>query len=149
MKQAEKIKFNKTELEKYAERDGIKFVVLFGSRAKGNIQENSDFDIAIFLRDGSSIFENLVRYSKILTELNRILNLGNQKIDLASLNKANILLRYEITSSGVLLYGDESEYEQYKAFAFRDYLDSKSLFGLEELLIKKRQEALEELIFSK
>jgi len=149
MKPAAKIKVNKVELEKYAERNGIKFIVLFGSQAKGDVQEDSDFDIAISLKDGSSIFENLTRYSEMLTELSRILNLGNKKIDLTSLNRANILLRYEITSSGTLLGGDELEYEQYKAFALRDYLDAKSLFNLEELLIKKRHQALRELILSK
>ncbi|MBI3459098.1 nucleotidyltransferase domain-containing protein [Candidatus Azambacteria bacterium] len=123
--------------------------MLFGSQVKGTSREGSDFDVAIYLKNNKSIFQDLGNYSKLLNELIKILNVENKKVDLTNLNTANILLRYEITSSGILLAGNEEEYLQYKAFAFRDYFDAGSLFNLEKLLIDKRQESLKDLIFSK
>ena len=38
---------NRKKLHEYAQRMGIKFIVLFGSRANKTFQENSDFDIAV------------------------------------------------------------------------------------------------------
>ena len=137
-------KADKKELEKYAEKSGIKFVVLYGSRAIGTSQKKSDFDVAVFLPGGRSIFDNMTVYSDLLESLRKVFNVGEDKIDLTDLRKANILLRYEITSRGELLYGDEDEYAQYQAFAFRDYIDAEPLFKLENSLIKKRQELIKQ-----
>ena len=41
------LKFDKEKLNNYAEKSGIKFVVLFGSQAMGNTAKESDFDIAV------------------------------------------------------------------------------------------------------
>ena len=60
-----------------------------------------------------------------------------KKIDLTDLNNANILLRYEITRNGIILFGDPQDYEELRAFSFRDYIDAKSLFELEDIIIKK------------
>lgn len=126
-------------MNKLARETGIRFIVLFGSQTKER-KEGSDFDIAV-----STLKElDADNYTKILSGLAEALNVPDSKIDLANLNKANILLRYEITSQGVLLYGDETEYEELKAFAFRDYVDAESLFKLEELLIHKRQKLIKE-----
>lgn len=126
-------------MNKLARETGIRFIVLFGSQTKER-KEGSDFDIAV-----STLKElDADNYTKILSGLAEALNVPDSKIDLANLNKANILLRYEITSQGVLLYGNKTEYEELKAFAFRDYVDAESLFKLEELLIHKRQKLIKE-----
>ena len=132
------IKFDKEKLNNYAEKSGIKFVVLFGSQTIGNTAKESDFDIAVSFKDGKSIFDDLKKYSEILENFSKIFSIGDEKIDLTDLKNANILLRYEITRNGVILFGNEQEYEEFKAFSFRDYVDAKSLFELEDIIIKKR-----------
>jgi len=129
------------QLNKYAPKNGIKFVVLFGSRiqrGRAAVRTDSDFDVAVLTMPEKNIkdFDN---YSLVLSGLAKILGIPDHKIDLTNLNEANILLRYEITFKGELLYGDAEEYEDYKAFAFRDYIDAKPLFELESLLVQKRQ----------
>jgi predicted nucleotidyltransferase len=141
----EKLKL-KSKLDKFAKKHRIKFIVLFGSQAKERPKEGSDFDIAIFLENKKSIFSDLNLYSIILNELSKLLRINQDKIDLTNLNKANILLRYEITSGGKLLYGNEDEYAQFRAFASREYIDAKPLFNLESFLIKKRQKLIKEAI---
>lgn len=133
-------------LNQYAEEKAIKFIVLFGSRAINKAREESDCDVAVFLKNRKDFFSDFGLYSDLLKNLSAALGIGEEKLDLTNLAKANILLRYEITSKGKLLCGDENEYEEFKAFAFRDYIDAKPLFDLENLLIRKRQELIKQAI---
>ena len=138
------LKFDKEKLNDFAEKIGIKFTVLFGSRAGKNVTDESDFDIAVSLKDGKSIFNDTEKYSEMLENFAKIFSVNEDKIDLTDLNNANILLRYEITRGGVLLFGDPQDYEELKAFSFRDYVDAKSLFDLEDIIIKKRLSFIKE-----
>lgn len=125
----------KSQIEKLAKKHKIKFVVLFGSQAKGVTREDSDFDIAVYMDE----FSDLDKYNEVLFGLAKIFGVFEDKIDLTDLKNANPLLRYEITSRGNLLYGNELDYLNLKAFAFRDYINAKPLMDLEYFLIKKKQ----------
>lgn len=136
----------KSEICKFAEKYGIKFIILFGSQAKETLKKESDFDIAIFLNDRRSIFDDSKLYSELLENFSNVFNVKEDEIDLTDLNSANILLRYDVTSGGRLLYGDENNYAQYRAFAFREYIDAKPLFNLEDYLINKRRRLIGEAL---
>lgn len=138
------LKFDKEKLNNFAEKTGIRFVVLFGSQASEKVAKESDFDIAVSLNNGQSIFEDLNKYSEMLENFAEILFVGDNKIDLTDLSNANILLRYEITRKGILLFGSAQNYEDFKAFSFRDYMDARPLFELEDAIIKKRQVFIKE-----
>lgn len=139
------MKVDRERIEKYAFEKGIKFIILFGSQAVGDRHENSDFDVAVLTtrEKNLSILKN---YSEILDFLSNILGIPDYRIDLTNLNKANPFLKYEVVSSGKLLCGDEDEYADYRAGAFKGYIDSQPLFHLEKYLIKKRQNLLGELL---
>jgi predicted nucleotidyltransferase len=139
------MKVDRERIEKYAFEKGIKFIILFGSQAVGDRHENSDFDIAVLTTREKNL-SVLKNYSEILDFLSNTLDIPDYRIDLTNLNKANPFLKYEVVSSGKLLYGDEDEYADYRAGAFKDYIDSQPLFHLEKYLIKKRQNLLEELL---
>jgi uncharacterized protein len=51
----------------YGER--IERVVLFGSRARGDAQPDSDYDIAVFLRNPSSFWQEMGPLAKIETDI--------------------------------------------------------------------------------
>jgi predicted nucleotidyltransferase len=139
------MKVDREKIEKYAFEKGIKFIILFGSQAVGDKHENSDFDVAVLTTREKNL-SVLKNYSEILDVLSNILGIPDYRIDLTNLNKANPFLKYEVVSSGKLLYGDEDEYADYRAGAFKDYVDSQPLFHLEKYLIKKRQNLLGELL---
>jgi predicted nucleotidyltransferase len=139
------MKVDRERIEKYAFEKGIKFIILFGSQAVGDRHENSDFDVAVLTTREKNL-SVLKNYSEILDFLSNILGIPDYRIDLTNLNKANPFLKYEVVSSGKLLYGDEDEYADYRAGAFKDYIDSQPLFHLEKYLIKKRQNLLGELL---
>lgn len=136
------INSKKSQIEKLAKKREIKFVVLFGSQAKGVPRKNSDFDIAVYMDK----FSDLDKYSDALFELAKIFGVSEDKIDLTDLKNADPLLRYEITSKGKLLYGDELDYLNLKAFSFRDYISAKHLMDLEYFLIKKKQKLFANLL---
>jgi predicted nucleotidyltransferase len=48
--------------------DRIERVVLFGSRARGDAQEDSDYDIAVFLRDLDDRWREVHRIVPIVTD---------------------------------------------------------------------------------
>ena len=59
-------------------------------------------------------------------------------LDVTDLSRADPLLRREIMFRGTLLFGDEMDFLAYKAFAFRDYIDSQDLRDLEEEQFRKK-----------
>jgi len=138
------LKFDKEKLNDFAKKADIKFAVLFGSRAVERVADESDFDLAVSLKDGKSVFDDMGKYSEMLENFAKIFSANEDKIDLTDLNNANILLRYEITKNGVLLFGDPQDYEELKSFSFRDYVDAKPLFDLEDKIIKKRLSFIKE-----
>lgn len=140
------MKISEQKLAEYAKQKDIKFIVLFGSQSVGAAGEQSDFDVAVFLKNEKDFFGDFDLYSDLLDNLSKILDINMDKLDLTDLAKANILLRYEITSKGELIFGNEDSYADYRAFAFRDYIDAKPLFDLEDLLIKKRQSLIKQTI---
>lgn len=140
------MKIDKEKLEDYAKKRGIKFIVLFGSQAKGISQEGSDFDIAVLRMNKKNSDLNV--YNEILFGLCEILNIPDYKIDLTDLNYADPFLKYEITANGKLLYGNDKEYAIYKVFAARDYIETEDLRKLTEKLVFKKQKLLAEKIYA-
>lgn len=49
--------------------DRIERVVLFGSRARGSAQPDSDYDVAVFLRDSGSFWDETGPLADIETEI--------------------------------------------------------------------------------
>jgi predicted nucleotidyltransferase len=50
-------------------RDRAERVVLFGSRARGDAHEDSDYDIAVFIKDPGSLAEELHRLASVSTDI--------------------------------------------------------------------------------
>jgi len=128
-----------------ASRLGILLIVLFGSRAEKKARSDSDFDVAVLMEEKKSITD-FERYSAVLSFLSETLKIPSEKIDLTKINGANPLLQKEIFSKGQLLFGNEILFEEYRAVAFREYLDASKLFETESKIITKRFQLLKQLI---
>lgn len=125
------------KLKAYAKKHGIRFVVLYGSHAKGTARKQSDYDVAVLFNRPEKFHE---QYRELLSVISAAQNVPMERLDLANLGTDNILFRYEITRGGKLLYGDAADFAQYQGFAFREYMDASSLFALEQNLVERRQE---------
>jgi len=135
-----------SQLAEFAAQNSIRFIVLFGSQTQTISRERADFDIAVSVQGRKSFMSDFDLYSQLLDGLSTILEIPYEKIDITDLDNANILLRYEITLKGKLLYGNEMDYLELKSFAFRDYIDAGKLNDLEALLISKRQKMISDAL---
>jgi len=134
------IKEQKEKIQKVGKKHRLDFIVLHGSQVTDKKGPEPDVDIAIF-RSGGIDFEEEM---KIFLELSKIFGKFGE-LDLKTLHKKNPLFRYYVIRDGQLLYGDQTAYNFYKAYAFRDFQEAKPLFALEEYLVKKHQKELNRL----
>ena len=63
--------------------------------------------------------------------------LGPLPLDMARIESAGALFRHEIMRVAILLYGDPDLFCEYRAYAYRDFVDSADLLALEETLFLK------------
>lgn len=126
----------KPELKKIAERHGLKLVVLYGSQATGKVKPDSDIDIAVLGKRKIDFAEHL----ELIGEFTGLFR--TDEIDVKILHHVDPLFRHEVMRGGVLLYGSDYDFASFKAYAFRDYMESGDLFNLKRIFIKKRMEYL-------
>lgn len=131
----------KEKLEEIGRSRSLRFIILHGSYAAGTPQPGSDLDIAILGRRHLSFDEVL----EIHGELSQIFDDNKEReLDLKTLHGVDSLFRYEVTRDGARLYGNQTDYDEFKAYAYRDYVDSSDLRELEFTLLKKSISALTE-----
>jgi uncharacterized protein len=127
----------KSKIGILAEKHNLSLVLLYGSQASGKIRKDSDIDIAV------------LGISPISTE--ELIGLHNEfaqifeakEIDVKSLHNTDSLFRYQVMQNAILLYSRSYDYNTFKAYAFRNYHDSKDLFRLKEILTKKRVQSFD------
>ncbi|OHA12761.1 MAG: hypothetical protein A3G49_00815 [Candidatus Sungbacteria bacterium RIFCSPLOWO2_12_FULL_41_11] len=124
----------KQKIEEIGQKHDLRFIILHGSQAVEKAHERSDVDIALLGKDRLLFPEVLELHG----EFSGIFG-DNQKreLDIKTLERADALFRYEVTKTGVLLFGDALDYEEFKAYAYRVFTDSRDLRALELILLKK------------
>ena len=127
------------KIEEVSRNHSLRFILLHGSYVTGKIKIGSDLDIALL--GGKPIeFEELLA---IYSDLAEIFGDNPQReLDVKSLHKADPLFCYQVAKDSQLLYGDLTDFNEFKAYAFSNYYDSKDLFHLEKILIQKFQNYL-------
>lgn len=122
-------------LSSAAREFGLRLVVLFGSHARGRPEPGpeSDVDVAVHGCPSKKYWEC---YRAIQGAL------GQVELDLVRLEDADPLFRYEIMQSAILLEGDPDLFCEYRAYAYKDFIDSADLFTLEQTLFRKKMARL-------
>ena len=128
--------FDSDQLADIAGVFGLRLIVLFGSRATGSPPPgpDSDFDVAVLgcqTQDFWSCYQSLAGV------------FAGGQLDLVRLEEADPLFRHEIMHGGVRLYGDPDLFCDYRAYVYRDYVDSADLRALEQTLFRKKMAYLE------
>lgn len=115
-------------------------VVLFGSHAAGLPApgQDSDVDLALAFQPGCRR-RRLWDYYEDLRDA-----FPGAPLDIVFLADADPLFRWEIMRQGRLLWGDPLEHLDYRAFAFRDFVDSADLRALERRLFEKKMALVRE-----
>lgn len=113
-------------------------LVAFGSRVTGRPlpTAESDLDLAV-LGGQAGLLACLEELGKVFPQ---------HDLDIIQLGQVDPLLRHEVMRSAVLLYGDPDLYCEYKAYAYRDYIDSADLRRLEDHLFRLKMTRLREAL---
>lgn len=128
------LKYDAEALATECERLGLRRVILFGSHATGVPASgpDSDIDLAVSFfagRDRQTIWDIHRSFGSVF---------DGESLDIVFLSEADPLFRWEILSGGILLHGDELDFLELRAFAFRDFVDSADLRRLEAVLFEKK-----------
>jgi predicted nucleotidyltransferase len=135
------LSINPQRLSLAAREFGLQLIVLFGSQAKGQPAPGpeSDVDVAVYGCPSE-------KYWPCYEALDAAFEGAN--LDLVRLEEADTLLRYEIMQSGRLLEGDPDLFCEYRAYAYKDFIDSADLFALEQTLFEKKLARLRKQIYA-
>lgn len=132
------LRIDRQSLSSVSRSFGIRLVVLFGSRAKGRPEPRPESDVDIAIHGCPR-----ERYWDCYKAINEAISVA--ELDLVRLEEADPLFRDEIMQSGVLLDGDPDFFFEFRAYAYKDFVDSADLFTLEETLFRKKMQRLGEL----
>lgn len=131
----------KPKLEILRLRYQLRFIILHGSYALGKEHAESDLDIAVVGNQPIG-FREIMDIQRSLGELLEAVDIYD--LDVKSLNRVDPLFRYLVVRDSILLAGDLHDYNEFKAYAFRDYVDSIDLRMLERRMIQSKQKMLSE-----
>ena len=92
------VKIDKEKIAEVAKKHGLALLVLFGSRARGDERQKSDFDVAYSSVKNLSLHEE----NQMAVELHEVLKTIN--VDLVNLHHTGPLLLKKITEEGIPLY---------------------------------------------
>jgi predicted nucleotidyltransferase len=103
-----------------ARRDGLRLLVVFGSRARGEAHERSDWDLGYLGEPGLDA-------DRLLADV--VLTLGSDRVDLVDLARASALLRYRAARDGVVLHEAVGEFDRFRVEAISFYCEVQPVIG--------------------
>lgn len=134
------VTFSESALKQFCKKNNISLLLFFGSTVRGQINKNSDLDIAI-----SFSAEDKLGYDKPLykilapleAELAEIFSIpgieGMLKIDLVLIDRAPPLLKYNIAQNGELFYEAEPGlYADFAVRAMKEHNDARKFYRFAE-----------------
>ncbi len=124
------VKIDKEKIAEVAKKHGLALLVLFGSRARGDERQKSDFDVAYSSVKNLSLHEE----NQMAVELHEVLKTIN--VDLVNLHHTGPLLLKKITEEGIPLYEiRQSVFNQLYLYALRIFRESKNLNILRQVYV--------------
>jgi len=123
-------------INKIARDFGLDLVVLHGSKATNvSVSPDSDVDIAVCRKSKPLSFKEQI--SLII----KFQELFKDEVDVKELNYQPLFF-YEVMKQGKLLYGDQRMFDELYLHAYKQFVDSKSLFDLTRDMQNNRQKLL-------
>ncbi|MEW5940881.1 MAG: nucleotidyltransferase domain-containing protein [Chloroflexota bacterium] len=114
---------SREDLQPIAKRFGLRLIVLFGSAARGRTHADSDMDIAV-------LAERPLTFNQRLKLWSALSPLFSRDVDLAVLNFAAPLLKFQVARDGKVLFQQNPfAWDNWKSYAFRQYWDTEKFRG--------------------
>lgn len=123
---------DKQIIENICKRHKVKFLILFGSKAKGNANKISDTDLAVYFESKVTAKTELDFFYDVVSLL------ATDKIDVVTLNHAEPLLLKEVALYGVPLFEKkESIFDNFIIKAIAKYQDTKKYRQFQNQLVEE------------
>ncbi len=107
----------------------LKMLVLFGSRARGDIHANSDWDFAALYDEEARkgyTKDNAWAWFEVSQLLGHIFEINSDQIDVVELNNCSWLIAHFVARDGILLYEkDPGGFEYFQLTALRSESELK------------------------
>ncbi|MGE5483910.1 MAG: type VII toxin-antitoxin system MntA family adenylyltransferase antitoxin [Ignavibacteriales bacterium] len=101
---------------------GVSVCYLFGSRARGDCRADSDVDLGMVFREFRREINNVDMEIEIENAVGDLL--APLRVDVVFLQRASQTFRYEVVTSGAVLYSDDEDFRtDFEYEVVRDYLD--------------------------
>lgn len=110
----------------------VKFAYLFGSLAQGVGGPLSDIDIAVYIDGRLNDFTYRLGLMETLAR-----KLGSEQFDLVVLNRAPVVLQFEVVKNGRILKEDRTRRIMFEALVLKKYLDSAHLRRVQHEYLKE------------
>ncbi len=117
----------------FAKDPQILLVYLFGSRARNQAVQESDFDLGLLTQSPFSLDRQADLNLKVMRALQ------SDRIDFVFMNEAPILLKYEVVGEGKLIHStlDQEAVDRYEMSIYREYFHTERF---RELQLKQLKE---------
>ena len=112
----------------------LKMLVLFGSRATGNINAKSDWDFAVFCdqeQRQAYVKDNAFLWFELPIVIGEIFKINSDQIDIVELNQCSGLISHFVARDGKVLYEDNPE--EFESFKQRMLLSNSELKKIENI----------------
>ena len=121
--------YNLNQLTNISIKHGIEMVLLYGFQAAGNSNAESDVDLGLLLKDDFYDFEEIIKDLMIVFKDNII--------DIAILNHADPVLKFEIISNYKILFCQTDEiFLEFYTNTVKQYNDTKKFRILEKVYLE-------------
>ncbi len=107
----------------------LKLLVLFGSRARGDADENSDWDFAVLYDEElrKHYEKSGLDWLRLWTVLEKVLDLPDNKVDVVDLGHCSPLLAHFVARDGTVLFEEEAgEFERFRQRALKSEAELKA-----------------------
>jgi len=121
-------------VEEVFRRYGVRYALLFGSRARG--EPGRDYDIAV-----SAEFKSALEMGGLLMDLAEALGCPETSIDLIHIDSAPMGVLYTLLNEGVIIYGDREEALADLSRRYIELLDLRSTLTYVEKSLKSTEKS--------
>ncbi|HEY9802285.1 MAG TPA: nucleotidyltransferase domain-containing protein [Leptolyngbyaceae cyanobacterium] len=113
----------------------LKMLVLFGSRATGNINANSDWDFAVLYdqeQREAYVKDNAFLWFELPVVLGEIFKINSDQIDVVELNNCSWLIAHFVARDGIMMFEKyPGEFAQFRLISLKSESELKK-FGQEQ-----------------
>jgi len=131
------------KIEEVAKKHNLELLLLFGSRAKGNMHKFSDYDFGYI---GSDKLD-YVKKGELGMDLEKLT--GSKFVEVVDLKESGPFLLKEVVKNNQVLFAKRYAYEDFFSNAVVSYLESGRLFGLQKDLYAQTVKKYRQKIYAK